>query len=98
MIVEAATFDITLGQEAEFERQFEQAQLVISQSPGYVSHKLYRGLETPGRYLLLVHWQTVEDHTEGFRQGPLFGQWRALIGPSFHTPPVVEHYELKYEM
>ena len=98
MIVEAATFDIKLGEEAEFERQFEQAQLIISQSQGYVSHKLYKGLETPGRYVLLVHWQTLEDHTEGFRGSPAFGQWRALLGPSFHTPPAVEHLELKYEM
>lgn len=98
MILEAATFDIKLGTEAEFEQHFEQAQLVISQAHGYLGHQLHRGLETPGRYLLLVRWQTLADHTEGFRGSAAFQQWRALIGPYFNTPPAVEHLELKYEL
>ena len=98
MILEAVHFDIKLGTEAEFERHFEQAQLVISKAKGYIRHELHKGLETPGKYLLLVRWQTVEDHTMGFRESPAFQEWRALIGPYFQTPPAVEHLELKYQM
>jgi hypothetical protein len=29
----------------------------------------------------------------GFRGSPAFAQWRALIGPFFDSPPVVEHFE-----
>jgi heme-degrading monooxygenase HmoA len=52
-----------------------------------------RCLETPGRYLLLVWWETLEAHTVGFRQSAAFGEWRAIIGSHFVSPPVVEHYE-----
>jgi heme-degrading monooxygenase HmoA len=97
MILEVAFFDITPGQEAAFEEQFAQAELVISQAGGYLSHELQRGLETSNKYVLLVRWQSLADHTEGFRQSALFGQWRALIGPFFATPPVVEHFELVAE-
>ena len=98
MILEAATLDIKLGTEAEFEQQFELAQLVISQARGYIGHQLHHGLETPGKYLLLVRWQTLADHTEGFRGSPAFTEWRRLLGPYFNTPPAVEHLELKYEL
>ncbi|MDB5267044.1 MAG: antibiotic biosynthesis monooxygenase [Hymenobacter sp.] len=97
MILEVAIFDIVKGQEAAFERQFAQAELVIKQASGYVRHELQRGIETTTKYVLLVRWQTLEDHTEGFRQSALFTQWRALIGPFFATPPAVEHFHLLAE-
>lgn len=97
MILELAIFDIVRGQEAAFEAAFAQAELVISQAGGYVRHEMQRGIETTNKYVLLVRWQTVEDHTEGFRQSALFTQWRALIGPFFATPPVVEHFHLLAE-
>jgi heme-degrading monooxygenase HmoA len=94
MILEVAVFDIVQGQEAAFEAAFAEAELVISQASGYLRHELQRGLETPHKYVLLVRWQTLEDHIEGFRQSALFTQWRALIGSFFATPPVVEHFHL----
>ncbi|MFD2719600.1 antibiotic biosynthesis monooxygenase family protein [Hymenobacter monticola] len=97
MILEVALFDIVPGRETAFEEQFAQAELVISQASGYVRHELQRGIETPTKYVLLVRWQTLEDHTEGFRQSALFTQWRALIGPFFATPPAVEHFHLLAE-
>jgi heme-degrading monooxygenase HmoA len=62
--------------------------------PVFISHQLQRGIETDGRYLLLVEWQTVEHHTVGFRQSLQFQRWRELLGPFFASPPAVEHYEL----
>jgi len=59
----------------------------------YLSHELRRCIETRDRYLLLVRWEKLEDHTEGFRGSPLFQQWRAVIGPFFERAPAVEHYE-----
>ncbi len=52
------------------------------------------GIESPGRYLLTVHWNTLEDHTQGFRESPAFAEWRAIIGPFFAQPPQVEHFTL----
>lgn len=81
------------GQESALEAAMAKAAPVIAGSPGYLGHELQRCMETPGRYLLLVRWKTLEAHTVGFRQSPAFGEWRQLIGAYFAEPPVVEHYE-----
>ena len=92
MILEVAVLSVAAGQTAAFERAFEQAQAIISSMDGYLGHRLERCLETPDRYLLLVEWARLEDHTEGFRGSPQYQQWKALLH-HFYTPfPEVEHY------
>lgn len=93
MILEAAVLQVRAGEEHGFEQAMLRAAPVIAGSPGYIRHELQRCLETTGRYLLLVHWETLEAHTIGFRESPRFGEWRAIIGPFFAAPPTVEHYE-----
>jgi heme-degrading monooxygenase HmoA len=93
MILEAAVLKIKPGEGAKFAEAFPQAEKVLVQAKGYVSHELRPCIETRDRYLLLVRWQTLEAHTEGFRGSPLFQQWRGVIGPFFDAAPVVEHYE-----
>jgi heme-degrading monooxygenase HmoA len=92
MVLERAQFRITPGREEEFETAFEQARLVISAAKGFVSATLSRGVESPSTYLLLAEWETLEDHTEGFRGSPAFGEWRGLLGHLFDGPPDVEHF------
>ncbi|MCY1314622.1 hypothetical protein D9M70_652930 [compost metagenome] len=67
---------------------------VIAHANGFKGYKVNRSIETPGRYLLMIYWDTLEDHTVGFRGSDLFPQWRAIVGPFFAQPPVVEHLEL----
>jgi heme-degrading monooxygenase HmoA len=94
VILERAEISVVPGREDEFEQTFhQQARDVISQSKGFRSARLMRGIERPDTFLLLVEWETLEDHTEGFRQSELFVQWRALLGPFFAAPPAVEHYD-----
>ena len=93
MILEAAVLQVREGAEAGFEGAMVKAAPVIAGSPGYVSHELQRCIESKGRYLLLVRWETLEAHTVGFRQSAAFVEWRTLIGPFFEAPPIVEHYE-----
>ena len=92
MILEVATLDVKPGEAAAFEIAFTQAQQIISRMPGYQSHQLQRCLENENRYLLLVNWQTLEDHTEGFRGSPQYQQWRELLHHFYDPFPVVEHY------
>lgn len=92
MITEAAFMSIIPGQEEQFRAAVEQAKSVVSQSPGFVSIDVHQGIERPSTFLVCIVWRTLEDHTEGFRGGPLFPQWRALIGPFFAEPPTVEHW------
>jgi heme-degrading monooxygenase HmoA len=93
MILEVAVVQVKAGEGRRFEEAFPRAEQVIAQAKGYVSHELRRCIETRDRYLLLVRWETLEAHTEGFRGSPLFQQWRAVIGPFFDGAPVVEHYQ-----
>jgi heme-degrading monooxygenase HmoA len=92
MILELATIDIKSGTNADFEMNLEKAQHIISQSKGYMGHQFQKCIEQDNRYILLIHWQTLEDHTKGFRESDLFTAWRALIGPFFETAPMVQHY------
>ena len=92
MIMELALFSIRPGSELEFEAAFAAAIKVLGGSRGDLAHDLRRSIEAPNRYALTVQWQTLEDHTVGFRGSPAFTQWRALIGPFFESPPVVEHF------
>ena len=95
MILEIADIRILPGQNAAFEEAIQRAlSTVVSRALGFKGAKVNRGIESRERYLLQIFWDTLEDHTVGFRQGPLFTQWRAIVGPFFAAPPVVEHFEL----
>ena len=95
MILEVADIRITPGRQAEFDEAIQRGlQTVIAQARGFRGWKVNRGVESPERYLLMIFWDTLADHTVHFRQGPLFPQWRAIVGPFFASPPVVEHFDL----
>jgi heme-degrading monooxygenase HmoA len=93
MILEHALIDIRPGSHDEFEVAAAEARKVISVAPGFCSFALHRGIESPNRYLLLVGWDTLEAHTEGFRGSPAFAEWRSHIGPFFDSPPEVDHFD-----
>jgi heme-degrading monooxygenase HmoA len=93
MILESAVLDVKPGLDRAFEAAFAEAQRIISASPGYVSHELQRCIEKPNRYLLLVRWRTLQDHTEGFRKSPSYQEWKRLLHHFYDPFPTVEHYE-----
>jgi heme-degrading monooxygenase HmoA len=92
VILEHALLPVKPGQEADFERAFATATDIISAVPGFRKLTLSRCLERPGGYLLLVEWDRLEDHTEGFRGSPAYEDWRALLHHFYDPFPVVEHY------
>ena len=95
MILEVADIRIAPGRQADFERAAHLGiQTVIAKSKGFLGYQVRHSIETPERYLLLLEWETLEDHTVGFRGSDAFPQWRAIVGPFFAQPPVVEHLEL----
>ncbi|MEQ1516047.1 MAG: antibiotic biosynthesis monooxygenase [Usitatibacteraceae bacterium] len=93
MILEVASLDVRPGQEAAFESAFAEASRIIAGMHGYISHELQRCIETPNRYLLLVNWETLEDHTIGFRQSAEYQRWKALLHHFYDPFPTVEHYQ-----
>jgi heme-degrading monooxygenase HmoA len=95
MILEVADIRITPGRQAAFDEAIQRGvTTVISRARGFRGWKVNKSIETPERYLLMIFWDTLEDHTVAFRQGPLFAEWRSIVGPFFAAPPYVEHFTL----
>ena len=93
MILEVAILNVKPGDSEAFEKAFQQAQTIISSMTGYGSHQLQKCMEQENRYLLLVTWQTLEDHTQGFRESEKYQQWKALLHHFYDPFPTVEHYQ-----
>ncbi len=92
MILEVAILNVIPAQENAFESAFHGAIPILGRMPGYISHELRRSVEQTSRYLLLVKWQTLEDHTIGFRGSPQYQEWKALLHHFYDPFPTVEHY------
>ena len=92
MILEVAVLDVRAGEGARFELAFEEAQRIIASMPGYQRHELRHCVESASRYLLLVWWDTLENHTVGFRGSPEYLRWKALLHSFYEPFPTVEHY------
>lgn len=98
MVLEHAVLDVVPGQEAAFEEAFAKAKAIISASAGFRSLSLSRCVEEPRRYLLLVEWERLVDHTEGFRGSAAYQEWRALLHHFYNPFPTVEHFEDRFRM
>ena len=95
MILELADFRVVPGQQAAFEEAVQRGiRTVVQRAQGFRGAKVNRSIESPERYILQIFWETLEDHTVHFRGGALFAEWRAIVGPFFAAPPVVEHFTL----
>ena len=92
MVLEVAILDVKPDETVAFEAAFAQAAPIIASMKGYLSHELKRCLEKENRYLLLVRWETLEDHTVGFRQSEEYEEWKALLHHFYDPFPTVEHY------
>jgi heme-degrading monooxygenase HmoA len=92
VVLEVAILSVRAGQGEAFEAAFREAQRIIAGMPGYQRHELRRCLETPDRYLLLVWWETLASHTEGFRGSSEYERWRRLLHHFYEPFPEVEHY------
>jgi len=92
MILELAILNLMPDREREFEAAFDTAEAILASMPGYLDHSLKRCVEKPSRYLLLVEWERLEDHTEGFRNAAAYQEWKSLLHHFYDPFPEVEHY------
>ena len=93
MITEHALLEVIPGREDAFVEAMDAAKALIAGSPGFVSLRVERCVERPNCFLLLVEWERLEDHTEGFRGSPAYEEWRAALHHFYDPFPVVEHFE-----
>ena len=95
MILEIADLTIHAGKQAEFDLAIQRGiDQVIRHAKGFSSFKINKGIESPERYVLMIYWETLENHTVDFRESAAFAEWRAIVGPYFAVAPKVEHFEL----
>ncbi len=92
MILEHAQLTVRPGEQSAFESAFAGARRLIAASPGFRGLRLSRCLERDTGYLLLVEWDRLEDHTEGFRGSPAYSEWKSLLHHFYEPFPVVEHF------
>lgn len=93
MILEIADIRIKPGTQAEFDAAIKKGiDTVIAKAKGFQGYKIQKGIESPERYVLMINWATLENHTVDFRGSEAFKEWRAIVGPFFAGPPVVEHF------
>jgi len=93
VILEHALLMIIPGHEAEFERSMSEALPIIESAPGCFGAEVRRQVEDPSVYLLLVRWESVEAHMQGFRNSPAYERWRAKTHPFYREPIVVTHVD-----
>jgi heme-degrading monooxygenase HmoA len=95
MILEVADIRVKHGSQNEFEKAVQQAlESIFPKAQGFKGYTFRKSIESADRYLLLLTWETLEDHTVAFRGSPLFTEWRGLVGGFFAAPPFVEHFTL----
>jgi heme-degrading monooxygenase HmoA len=92
VILERALITVKPGHADAFKSAFAKARPHIAGSPGFHKCEMRQGIENPDDFLLLVWWETLEDHTVGFRESQAFQEWRAILGPLFAAPPQVVHH------
>jgi heme-degrading monooxygenase HmoA len=92
MITEIAVLFVKENQNHQFEADFKEAGKCISAIPGYKKHALQKCLEVSNKYVLLVEWDKLEDHTIGFRQSSEYLEWKRLLHHYYDPFPIVEHF------
>jgi heme-degrading monooxygenase HmoA len=92
MILEVAILNVVKGKENEFETAFNEAKKIICSCKGFINCQLQKCVEIDNQYILLVNWQTLEDHTNGFRQSESYNDWKRLLHHFYEPFPTVQHY------
>jgi heme-degrading monooxygenase HmoA len=93
MILEHALLQVRTGEEKAFEAAMAEARPLIAASPGFLGIEVRPAVETQGLYLLLVRWESVADHRDGFRRSARYEQWRALLHRFYDPMPDVTYFE-----
>jgi heme-degrading monooxygenase HmoA len=95
MILELVDILIRQGEQSEFDIAIRRGlSEIIAQAKGFKGFQINKGIESPERYVVMIYWETLENHTVDFRESTAFQAWRTIVGPYFARPPIVEHFSL----
>jgi len=92
MVLEVTAITVRPEECNAFESRFRRASGILARAPGYLRHELHKCVETDGKYLMLVQWQSISHHSAGFRRSPAYARWREQLDPLLDAEPQTEHY------
>ena len=92
VVFEHATVSVDPARAREFESVLVEATGVLARAEGFLGVDVLRCLEQGGRYVLVVRWRALEDHTVTYRNSELASEFRSFIGPYLVTAPEVLHH------
>ncbi|MBJ8482973.1 antibiotic biosynthesis monooxygenase family protein [Acinetobacter vivianii] len=93
MIIEHVYLNIKAEHSDAFEAAFHQAKSIIYPMDGLNAVQLIKHTAGDGRYILMIFWDSIEHHTEGFRKSAAYQEWKALLHPFYDPMPTVEYYQ-----
>jgi heme-degrading monooxygenase HmoA len=92
VVLEHAILSVRSSKERAFELAMQSALPLIETTPGFLDIEVRPSIETPGRYLLLVEWDSLDAHTQGFRSSDRYAEWKRRLHHFYEPFPLVEHY------
>lgn len=92
MVYEHALLHVRPGQESAFEAAMRDARPLIAASPGFIGIEVRPAIERSGTYLLLVQWESIAHHRDGFRQSERYEEWRRLLHGFYDPKPEVTYF------
>jgi heme-degrading monooxygenase HmoA len=92
MVTEHALLRVRSGQAAPFEAAMASARPLIAAAPGFIDIQVTRAAEEPNLYLLLVRWDDIASHRDGFRNSENYVQWKALLHKFYDPMPDVQYF------
>ncbi len=92
MIIEQALLQVKPGQSDEFVAAMQKARPLIAAQPGFQSIDVCPSVDCPDQYLLVVVWDSVESHRDGFRKSPEYEKWRRLLHDFYDPMPSVTYF------
>lgn len=95
MITEVIRYKISPEEAERFEESYRKAEAILQKSPYCLGYQLLRGVEQPENWILLLQWDSVTGHEEGFRKEASFRDFLELVRPFLKQIEEMKHYEMR---
>jgi heme-degrading monooxygenase HmoA len=92
MVTEIATIDVKAGQEEAFAQAYLGVYPLLAASPGLLSSRMIRGVESSNRFVVIVEWESIEARIKNFVETDRYAQFSAVMTPMMARQPDVQHF------
>lgn len=70
---------------------------IFKEATGCRGMQLRRSIESPNDYVMIVYWETLDNHLVDFRESEGLKLWRELTTPLYAAPTRIENFEVAVE-